>query len=129
MKYEEKVDHLAELNDEAVVFHGIEGALVGYIERFGLDPIAVYDYELVIDELTEDNDVESALEWYGYNTLGTWAGEGTPAFIHYFDQEERCQHCRKGRGWWKRIGTLTTAILIRCGQWFSRVGQFFSRMV
>lgn len=122
MTHEEKSELLGELNEEAVIYHGMEDALVGYIERFGMDPVAVYDYDLVIECLTEDGDEEAALEWYGYNTLGTWAGEGTPAFIHYFE-EATCQRCRKEKGLLKRIGTWFTEIPLRFGKWLVKVGK------
>lgn len=95
MNYEEKQELLAEVNEEAIVYHDIEDALIGYAERFGQPPVAVYDYDKVIACLMVEGDedaYEQAVEWYNHNTLGTWAGESTPIFLHRFEQEERqCQ--------------------------------------
>lgn len=130
MTYEEKVEQLSEFNEEAVIFHEIEDSLVGIGHRIGMDPIAVYDYEKAILCIMGDDDsedaYESAVEYFEYNTLGTWAGEGTPMFIMFFDDKEECKQCHckaKAGSWLKRIGTRITETLERCGRWLRRGGN------
>ena len=123
MTYEEKVDELAELNEEAIVYHDIEDALVGWIERMGMDPVAVYDYDKVIECLTDrmegdenEDAYQSALDWYNYNTLGTWAGEGTPVFLHRFEGEGQCDCTKKPKSLLTKIGNKIMAIRQSSGE-------------
>ena len=63
---------------------GFDDCIVGILERFGVDvPVVVYDREKVIQKLM-DNGIETyegAEEFYHYNQLGAWVGDGTPAFL------------------------------------------------
>lgn len=44
--------------------------------------VAVYDMEKTIEALVTwlDFSEDEAVEWFTYNTSGTWMGEGTPTF-------------------------------------------------
>ena len=63
---------------------GFDDCVVGLLERFGVAvPVVVYDREKVIQKLM-DNGIETyeeAEEFYHYNQLGAWVGDGTPAFF------------------------------------------------
>lgn len=93
LSFDEKRDSLAEFNDDAILFDGYEGALIGYCIRFGRDPIAIYDYDRCLEILMTPGEgvfedgmsYEDALDWFGYNTLGCWAGDHTPAFLKRFE--------------------------------------------
>jgi len=58
---------------------------MGVLERFGMDePVVLYDKAKVISRLTRrphHMSDEEAEEYYNYNILGAWVGEGTPAFL------------------------------------------------
>jgi len=43
----------------------------------------IYDTHLVLQSLMEDQGMtdEEALDWFEYNMLGSYMGEGTPIFI------------------------------------------------
>ena len=58
-------------------------AVLGYVERFGQETIACYDYDQVMDCLQKDMDMDhsSAEEWFSYNIIGAWVGERTPCFL------------------------------------------------
>ena len=60
-----------------------DAALVGVVERFGGVECPAYDRDKVIGILAAqfDGSYEAAWEWYGRNTLCSWVGEGTPAFL------------------------------------------------
>lgn len=61
---------------------GYDDCIVGYVERFGMGPILCYDKEKVLAKLAKDfGNREDALEWYHYNQLGSYVGEGTPCFL------------------------------------------------
>ena len=89
LNYADKLSTLAELNEDAVVFHDMAEALVGWVQRINQEPIALYDYHRCIQIcMREGMTYEDAIEYLQFNTCGLWAGEGTPAFIHYFHDED-----------------------------------------
>ena len=58
-------------------------AFVGYVSRFGMEQIACYDYELVIEVLMDtDMTHEEAEEYFHYNIIGAWVGDDTPCYIN-----------------------------------------------
>lgn len=80
--FKEIKNQLEEANPEALLADGFEDALIGYVERFGMEPVALYDRSKCIailmkrDKMTE----ESAEEFFQFNVIGAGMGEGTPAF-------------------------------------------------
>jgi hypothetical protein len=76
--------------ESTLVMDGFDDCIVGFLERFGLpEPILVYDREKVIRKLM-DNGIETyeeAEEFYNFNQLGSWLGEGTPAFLRVWTDE------------------------------------------
>ena len=84
MTREQIVESLAE--DETVVF--LEGpefdvAILGLVERYGLPQrIVCYDYAKVMAVLRVGGFTEEeAEEWYSFNIIDAWWGEGTPCFL------------------------------------------------
>jgi len=90
------LDFIEDAVPEAMLMEGHDNALIGYIERFGSEPVACYDYNVVIRNLMnefygheeEQEAYEAAIEWYQYNMIGAWVGEGTPCFL--LKPEEVC---------------------------------------
>jgi hypothetical protein len=75
-------EQLAEENTEALLADGFDEALIGILRRFGTPPVACYSYEKCIAILMEDGmSYEDAMEYFEFNTIGAWVGEGTPAFV------------------------------------------------
>ena len=77
----------AETDGEAILYPNFEEALIGICRRFNQPPVALYDYRKCIEILMRDAEdeetaYEQAVEYFDYNTLGTWAGEYTPAFAY-----------------------------------------------
>src|SRR4051812_3578086 len=59
---------LAELNPEAVMFDGLEPALIGWATQQHGDAVAVYDWDLIIASLVETGmSTEDALDYAGFN--------------------------------------------------------------
>ena len=93
----EQVNELADMIEEEMLFIGsdpteFEDAILGIADRFGASPVIAYDYDKVIDILQQqfketghlDNDEDSyisAIEWFEYNIIGAYMGEGTPIYI------------------------------------------------
>ena len=61
-----------------------DSCLIGVGYRFHDGPLAVYDMDLVLSVLGEEMNEEDAQEWFEYNTLGAWMGNGTPIFVRLF---------------------------------------------
>jgi hypothetical protein len=80
---------LEEAVPDAMLLSGHDNAIIGYIERYGQESIACYDYHKVIENLmammgegeSEEERYEMAVEWYEYNIIGAWVGDGTPCFL------------------------------------------------
>lgn len=75
-------DELSDYNEEMLFADGFDDALIGIVEQFGRPPVALYDYDKCVAILMERDDMEEgeAIDFLGYNTLGAYVGENTPAF-------------------------------------------------
>lgn len=75
-----KADTLADLlGVDVMAADGLDGALIGYVERCGEPLRLVYDRERCIDILAESHgDYGAAVEWFEFNTSGAFVGELTP---------------------------------------------------
>ena len=73
---------ISEENPEALLAAGFDAAIIGIARRFSLPPLVAYDYDKCIDILMKDGMTEEdAVEYFEFNVLGAWMGEGTPIFI------------------------------------------------
>jgi hypothetical protein len=65
-----------------LLMDGFDDCILGVCYRFGREPIVAYDYNKVIDKLQKDGmSYEEAVEFWEYNQIGAWVGEGTPCFV------------------------------------------------
>lgn len=72
---------LNEINGNIMLADNLGKALVGYVEGFGKETVALYDKDKVIDILIKDGmTCEEAIEYFDYNIIGAYVGEFTPAF-------------------------------------------------
>ncbi len=78
---------VAEINELALFLDGdgFDDAIIGTAERFGMPPVAAYDYEKVIQALMRDMDRDQAEEYFNFNIVGAWVGEHTPVFVQHFE--------------------------------------------
>lgn len=67
----------------ALRMDGFDDCAIGWVERFGMEPILCYDKGKVLQKLMSENgmSMSDALEWFHTNQLGAWMGEGTPCFL------------------------------------------------
>lgn len=69
---------------EAVIFEGLDSALVGFARRCGLPSVAVYSEEKVLEILEgQGMSPEDAREFYEFNVVGAYVGEETPVFLTF----------------------------------------------
>lgn len=73
---------LALIDDKMLFADGFDDAIMGYVERFRMGPVVLYDREKCIrvmmkrDGMTRDE----ANEFFEFNVIGAWMGESTPCF-------------------------------------------------
>lgn len=81
--FAESMEELSEVNPDALVADGFEGAYVGYASQYPSPPLAVYDSDKCISILMERDgmDYAGAVEFFEFNVLGAYVGEGTPLFL------------------------------------------------
>lgn len=77
------LEHLAELNPEALIPDGLEDAFVGYTLNHHHAHVAVFDYGKYIDILVSRDGMtyEDADEFLQFNTLGAYVGENGPLYV------------------------------------------------
>jgi len=69
--------------DQTMLATGFEEAIIG-LDTSGEVFRVVYDIDKVIEILMEDEETteEDALEYFNYNMLGAYVGEGTPIYVY-----------------------------------------------
>ena len=65
--------------------HEDDEALVGIARRATRPSLAAYDYWLCIAVLVRDMPEDEAIEFFEFNTMGAWVGEGTPIVLDLSD--------------------------------------------
>lgn len=96
----EVIEHLEANNPDAMLLEPREffdKALVGYTtepdDHWTRTPgilVAVYDCDKTIEAIMSwlGCDQLDATEWYSFNTMGSWVGEGTPTFVCGDDSDD-----------------------------------------
>jgi len=75
------MDRLAEEYPDLLRMDGFDDAILGVVERIGLQTVC-YDLNKVIAILMEQGmDEQDAWDWYQFNMVGAWVGEATPVFL------------------------------------------------
>lgn len=73
---------MAEINREACYPTDLEEAIIGMVERFGMEPLILLDRKKCLSILKERDgmDHDEAEEFFDFNVIGAWVGKGTPCF-------------------------------------------------
>lgn len=63
---------------------GFDEAIIGSIISFGRKKIILYSTQKILDIMVERDDMtqEEALEFFDFNIIGSYNGEGMPAFLN-----------------------------------------------
>jgi hypothetical protein len=80
----EEIDEFADKfpDHEVIRLDGLDDACVGYVRWGGHQPILVYSISTLFDAWKKDGmDQTDCEEWFEFNVIGAWMGEGTPAFL------------------------------------------------
>jgi hypothetical protein len=80
---------IAERDDEAVMFDGLDAAVVGMGVRCGQPAIVVYDRARILRILVERDGMteEEADEFCSFNIEGGWLGDRTPIVVEMLPRE------------------------------------------
>ncbi len=71
-----------DITDGMLTMDGYDDCIAGIVERFGQEPIVCYDTVKVLQKLKDDGmDEDEAIEFFYFNQIGAWMGDGTPCFI------------------------------------------------
>jgi hypothetical protein len=99
MKNDEIKEVVAEANEEALLADGFEDALLGYCERCGTNPVALYDQDKCIEILMKRDGMtrEDAEEYFSFNTLGGFVGKASPMFAKILRGRFILEAPRKGK--------------------------------
>jgi len=66
-----------------------DDCVIGIGYRFSAGPLAVYSIPKILKVMQGwGMDDQEAQEFFEYNTIGCWMGDGTPIFVHLFGEDE-----------------------------------------
>ena len=79
-------DYLAEDNPEAIIYDGVDDAIIGLVYQNHV-PILAYSYSKWIDILIKRDgmETEEAIEFFDFNVAGGNLGEHQPIIIYDMD--------------------------------------------
>lgn len=74
---------VAEQNPKALTADGFDDCIIGIATRYGMEPVLAYDRGKCIKVLMDRDgmDHEEAEEFFEFNVIGAWMGDGTPLFV------------------------------------------------
>ena len=82
-----KEEQISEINPDAMLADGFEDAIIGVVEQFGCETIALYDKEKCIEILIKQGmDEEEAIDYFYFNIIGAWVGNSTPCYATIFTE-------------------------------------------
>lgn len=81
---------IVDMEETMLQADGFDEAILGTAKRCGQTDIIAYDVAKIIDILmTRDGmDYDEAIEYFEFNILGGWHGEGTPCFVFTDEKED-----------------------------------------
>lgn len=80
---------VAEREPDALIMEEFEDACIGMCESFGRPPVALYDYNRILDILVSQGmPYEEAVDHFSFNIGGAWVGDYTPSFALLFEPSE-----------------------------------------
>jgi hypothetical protein len=80
----EEMDRIADEHEHKMLrMDGYDDCCIGVMERFGMNAIFCYDVNKIIQRHKDDGmSEEEAWEYFEFNQLGAWVGDGTPCFLY-----------------------------------------------
>jgi len=76
------IQTLSPKRTEAMKMDGFNDCIIGWCERANMDEVVAYDKWKIIEKLKKSGMTGlEAMDYFYFNQLGAWVGEGTPVFI------------------------------------------------
>ena len=72
------IEDLSKLNPNAIIYDGLDDALITIVENEEGKLVALYNSNKIIKLLTSDMSEEEAVDYFYYNISGAYLGENTP---------------------------------------------------
>ena len=82
MDVKSRLEFIQDNYPDVLIADGFDKAIMGIVERFGMNPVVLYNKNKCIDIMIKrDGMTESeAIEFYYYNIVGAHMGDYTPCF-------------------------------------------------
>lgn len=82
MNVKDKLQFINEGYPDVLIADGFDKAIMGIVERSGMNPVVLYNKNKCIDIMVKRDGMteEEAIEFYYYNIVGSYMGEHTPCF-------------------------------------------------
>jgi hypothetical protein len=79
---------IQEQNPEALTADGFDDAIIGLAYRAGSEPLVAYSTSQCIQVLMDRDGMtyDEAVEYFNFNVVDAYMGEGTPIFIRQKDE-------------------------------------------
>ena len=86
MNVKDKLQFINEGYPDVLIADGFDKAIMGIVERSGMNPVVLYNKNKCIDIMIKRDGMteEEATEFFYYNIVGTYMGEHTPCFAEIF---------------------------------------------
>jgi len=86
MDAESRLEFISENYPDCLICDGFDDAIMGIVERYGMNPVVLYNKNKCLKTLQEREGMteEEAIEYYYYNIVGAYMGEHTPCFAEIF---------------------------------------------
>jgi hypothetical protein len=77
------IDEIIDINPEAMLADGFDGAILGMCVQFGSEPVVAYDFNKCVEIIMERDGMEreEAIDFINFNVVGAYVGLSTPVFI------------------------------------------------
>lgn len=83
---DEFLEYVGEMSPKALYPTEFKKAIIGIAEIYGKEPVILLDRSKIIDMMMEDGmEYEEAVEYFDFNIIGSYMGEGTPCFATLVD--------------------------------------------
>ena len=82
MNVKDKLQFINEGYPDVLIADGFDKAIMGIVERSGMNPVVLYNKNKCIDIMIKRDGMteEEAIEFYYYNIVGSHMGDYTPCF-------------------------------------------------
>jgi len=87
---DEVLECFSEIEAEALYPTDLKEAIIGVVERFGMQPLILLDRDKCIEIFMKRDGMSfsDANEFFEFNTIGSWVGEGTPCFATLIEKKK-----------------------------------------